>query len=324
MVIYMLKKVMCGILAFSIVSSLCVCGYAKESVNDIALTDIPGYVNIVKDEVSQINILDDLPTTYSLNNKYIIHNEGAPIESDYFVEGKNEGNYLVAVTIENESGEPTKHAYFSDTANMNLNELNDYISSVSDKQIKAARSGDYETYSWKFRGNTSTDKYTTLTTVLNYERVSSTTKLDGKTASIWDFTALSQFEKKNAKRINKMVTRLDVDQSAQTLLDFGPRGSASGGQVSVSLSGGVPTLSYDFPIDGYSIKNKSSLTGKYGRWEVCDNVGNVDSFEINPGIRASNTSGNMVLELSHTTNFSPVALNEDHGTGVIQLILADR
>ncbi|MGM9917180.1 hypothetical protein [Anaerotignum sp.] len=329
----MLKKVICSVLAFSMILSLSVCGYARDDIRETELTYIPDYINIVKDEVSQATLLDDLPMAHISGANYIIHNEGAPMQSDYFAEGKDEGNHLIAVTIKHIGNQTMEHAYFTNSERVDLNTLNDIITDnvYAEEEAKLMEeSGSARAtkrYSWTFEGNNDSSKYTKLTTTVYLTKQTSSEPYNNTTASIWDISTFSQLERKTAVRLNEMVTRIDVDQSAQALLSYGPTGNSSGGEVSVNFdpTTRVPSVGYSFDIEGFSMRDLSSMSGNYGRWRFYDNIGNQASLATEPGVRAANTKGDFVVELSHTVDFkATTSTSEQHGTGVIQIYTSDR
>ena len=326
------RKMICTIIIWGMISAMSAGGYAAGFGSEMDHPNaISGYVNVVVDHISQKDILSTVQkqaNEYNMigNDDYMIHNNGKPIESDYFVEGKDEGNVLVAVTLDNDNGKFMEHAYFTDDLDMQLDELAEFVESENVSNRSEAKVSDDVTkkYSWKFTSKSDKSRYSNLSTTLEFHRRSDDTDFNGKSASVWDIESFSQLEQKTAHRINDLYTRLDVDKSAQELISYGPTGSQSGGSASVSLSGFVPTISYDFDMDGFSMKDLSSMSSNYGRWHFYDGFGNVDSFSVTPGVRATNTSGDFVLELSHIAEISFILTSEERGTGVIQVYVSDR
>ena len=143
---------------------------------------------------------------------------------------------------------------------------------------------------------------------------------------MWDILSFSQLKKEKCLRLCDQYTRLSVNLENQTLLSYGPIGTTLEGDVSVNLTGGgIDSFSYSFISGGFTTKDLSDMANNYGRWHFVDIVGNVSSFTTEPGIRATNTTGNFIVELSHAIEiFSSFMLYKDHGTGVIQIYLADR
>lgn len=297
----------------------------------------PGTTEIVTSEYSQFE-----STAYSCYDlkpqDVIIHNYGKAIESDYFVEGKSEGNKLIAVKYENTEYGMIENVYFANVESVSIDNLVEMVSApisiselekINTVQAKSSVDSDIKKYNWEFYSSNifgTQFLQATLTTTITPVKQSANSTINGKSCSVWDVTSFSQLEKKECIRLNNQYTRLSVDLDNQELLSYGPIGSTSGGDVTVNLGeGGVPSLSYTFNIDGFSVTDLSSMADNYGRWAFIDNVGNEASFTTQPGIRATNTTGNFIVELSHTVELEPNAGSyREHGTGVIQIYLSDR
>lgn len=272
-------------------------------------------------------------SAYSLDDQdTIIHNNGKAIKSDYFAEGKDEGNYLFAVKCENTAYGVVETAYFANVESMSTGELVEIVSNSNNnieklEPVSKARSADapiYKNYQWSFYSNNILQS--TLTTTVELTRQTTTATMNNVPCSVWDVVTFSQLERENCIRLNNQYTRLSVDYTNQKLISYGPDESTSGGDVSVGLDGaGVPSVSYTFNIDGFSIEDLSSLSKKYGRWSFIDKLGSEQHFTTKPGIRATNTSGDFIVELSHTMNASVDSFNTiDKSTGVLQIYCTDR
>lgn len=273
-------------------------------------------------EQSDINVIK-----VSKDKDTIIHNNGYAMESDYFENGKNEGNNLVAVKLEQTNYGYVETAYFANVEHISKSELNNIVSSDSPFKgvIKAtAKSTIYKSYNWSFYSDGI--RLATLTSNVSLSRKSSNATINGKKCSVWDVNSFTQLEKEHANRLNYQYTRLSVNTSNQTLLSYGPNKSSSKGNVSVGLDGGgVSGVSYSFDIGGFVVNDLSSLSNKYGRWSFTQNVGNQASLTTNPAIRTTNSSGNFVVELSHTANMTTKTdENINKGTGVVQIYCEDR
>jgi hypothetical protein len=110
-----------------------------------------------------------------------------------------------------------------------------------------------------------------------------------------------------------------VPYSAGKLLSYGPKDD-SGFSVGVELSGITSPLTWNFNVGNFSVNNVSSITSKYGRWIYTRNLGYPDPFVTEPGIRVSNTSGNLAVQLSHSLNVAYY----DNSTGIVTVSLPDR
>ncbi len=262
----------------------------------------------------------------------LIHNNGKPIETNIFANSESHGNYLVAVYYTQENGVKIEHYFFTNEPD---GDRKDLVNRVSESEISrknsvntiaaSAKAGDeFKTYTWDHKKNSTL--LATLSTNVTLKRKSSNATINGKKGSVWDVRTFTQLERVKAVRINGYRTRLSVDQTNQKLLSYGPVGDKSGGTVGVSLSAtGVPSLSYSFSISGFSVSDLSSISKKYGRWNFNDNFGNLKSITTEPGIRASNTSGSFVTELSHVSSLNTSTVVDDtYQTGVIQIWVADR
>ena len=87
-----MKKILATLLSAAMLCTLCSTAFAAEEQNTDGTFD--GYQEIVQSSFSQKSVA---PAALSnANNKVIIHNKGNLMTSDYFVEGKSDGNSLVA------------------------------------------------------------------------------------------------------------------------------------------------------------------------------------------------------------------------------------
>lgn len=287
------------------------------------------YAEIVQDEFYQnstdATVINDSP------EKTIIHNGGKQINSDYFAEGQNDGNYLIAVTYIPIDGVIVETAHFTTSPSLSEDELihiiSDYDANLSSADVAAVSPrSTIRRFHWTFPDPRDNQTMASLTTAVTCDRKSSNSTVNGVPCSVWDVTTFSQLEKGNAMRLNNQYTRLSVDQPNEHLIAYGPSESTSGGDLTVGLDGaGVPSFSYTFNIDGFSVENLSSMTGEYGRWAFIDHFGNEQEFTTKPGIRATNSYGDFVVELSHTVDVvSRFAQGVEQSTGVLQIYVSDR
>lgn len=320
-----MKKMLSVILALVMVFALCTTAFAAGEQTTDGTFD--GYQEIVQNSFSQRSAT---PAALSnSNNKVIIHNKGNLMTSDYFVEGKSDGNSLVAVTYIPVDGKIVETAHFTSGGSMSEAQLSDivadYENALSFSELPSISTmSTIKHYQWTFPANGKT--MASLTTAVTCDRKSSNSTVDGVACSVWDVTTFSQLEKVDAMRLNNQYTRLSVDQPNEHLIAYGPSESTSGGDITVGLDGaGVPSFSYTFNIDGFSVKNLSSMSGEYGRWAFIDNIGNEPEFTTKPGIRATNSKGDFVVELSHTVDATVNAAQSiNQSTGVIQIWVNDR
>lgn len=162
-----------------------------------------------------------------------------------------------------------------------------------------------------------------VSTSVEMWRKSKSTVINGKTGSVWDVVARSSFETSGKYRVGNTYSRLSIaDFSNQKLLDWGPTGTNSG-NVSFSLSGSGPSVSYSFST-GNRIKSLSSQSGKYGRWNMTS-TSHRKTMTYKPGIRYTNTSGPVAIDVSHSAmHYIPSGMGYQVGTGVWRIYSADR
>lgn len=321
-----MKKVISLCLALGLIFAITGNVYAKIPKNTKETKEL--HLNTFKQkDFSSLNFND--------TNEIVIHNYGQAIKTDYFEEGKEEGNRVVAVRYERINNSTVETVYYANVENIDETELNNIIS--SDKKnfsaapfvvlntSRASASPVVKRHQWSFYDNGT--KMAVVTTSTEYRRESKNASVNGKKCSVWDVITFTQFERINTTRINEQYTRLSVESfSSEYLLFYGPVGNSSGGEVSVGLDGaGVPSVGYSFSISGFSVKDLSSLSSKYGRWRFVDYLGSEESFTTQPGIRVANTTGSLVVELSHKVEYRDVFLNDKtSSTGVVQDWITDR
>lgn len=268
-----------------------------------------------------------------IGESVFLHNNGNQIKNDIFADGKSEGNLLVGVLVTNFNGREINNYLFSNQSYNNRGDLikfankvyNDRVANIARIPMEKSADTYYNTYNWEYRDGSVI--LSRLSTAVNAIRKTSNAVWNNRPASIWDLTAFTQFEKVETARINGYRTRLNVSESNQTLLAYGPYGNSSGGSVTVGLSGGgVPSVGYNFSISGFSLYDLSSMSGNYGRWKFWDNFGSLNSITTEPGIRAANASGYFVAELSHVSSCRKFSnnLDQEYNTGVIQIWIPDR
>lgn len=272
---------------------------------------------------------------FALSNKdQFFHNKGMAMTTDLFKDGQSQGNYLVAVYRAVRNGKNVESYYFTTEPENNEAGL---VKRVTQKEVEKisqvvplATGNEVRTFNWIEKKNGK--ELAELTTNVNLLRKTKKASVNGVEGSIWDVTTFTQYEKKEAIRINNYYTRLSADKQNQELLAYGPIGDSTGGTLNVNLTGGangalpIPSIGYSFSIDGFSVQDYSSLSGKYGRWKFYDGIGNLQSMTTQPGIRVSNTSGSLVIELSHTTSNNNDIAGYTGGlrTGVNQIWVTDR
>lgn len=329
----------------------------------LTIKDTTAAINSLKTNFREVSISHYDSKVGNITENILEHNNGKPIESNVFKENDDGGNNLFAVYLTNENGIPCETYYFSNKNVMTRDELigivnrdeseqnaSNHTVEKNDSEIQFVNSSDSTStkissanvttlvsvtpttyirkYNWSFYDYGVLQA--TLVTSATLTRQTSNANFNGSLSSVWDVVTTSQLSQVNAIRLNDQYTRLDVSAyNAEELIDYGPIESTSGGSLSVGLDGaGVPSLSYSFSISGFSVTNLSSMINNYGRWRFWDGFGNEPEFTTKPGIRVVNTQGNLVVNLSHSTNIKTyltgIFINTTHNTGVIQMVVSDR
>lgn len=285
-----------------------------------------------------------------------IHNNGNPIDTNVIEEPGN--NHLYAIYQTELDGKLYEKYYFTDVDGNNvlnneelsemkkdalentkeikngsenfINQLERDNTSESSKSSSNSLStmavasqpkgGYYKTYSFKFYQPITHLQAGTYTSTVHLLRKSSSANINGKTGSVWDIDSFNEYESKHFK-INQLTTRNDVNYGAEKLVSYGPFDDA-GYNVSVNLSGIVPSNPWSFSVGSVITNNVSSTANKYGRWiwtHTSDYMQN--PFVTKPGLRVTNTSGSFAIKTSHSLH---VSYGSTHGTGVITTTVPDR
>lgn len=266
-------------------------------------------------------------STYSLNDENILlHNKGRYIDTNIFKDGENEGNYVVAILLSNKEGVADQTVYFADKPELSTDELHSLVTeeSISTASLQS-RASTINKYNWTFYSGVQINAK--LSSVVTLNKKSGNVTFNGKKASVWDVTSFSELTRVSTIRLNEQVTRLSVaDYGAEEVLSYGPV-STNSSNVNFTLTGGVPSASFDYNTKGFNVTNLSSLSGNYGRWRHSAPILGLSNtiLNTNPGIRVSNTKGNFAVQLSHTTSMNVTSTSvKSHQTGVVQIIVADR
>lgn len=272
----------------------------------------------------------------------LVHNNGKPIKTDIVQDG--EDNKLFAVYTEDANGANYETYYFENTNEVNIEAIKEDTSTTElpslegdsglstqsieigdepEKEYDLAgvkdvpSGGYYKTYKWTFKNSLGT--IGVYTSVNHYDRASKSANIDGKTGSVWNVHAENNWNPSVYARLDQQRTRMSAAYSSQKLLSYGPKDDG-GGSVNVSLSGILNPMSWNFDIGYFSLDDISSIANKYGRWEYNRNLGYADPFISEPGLRVSNTLGNLATQLSHTF----IIGYQNHSTGIITVSLPDR
>ncbi|MDA8352400.1 MAG: hypothetical protein M0Z65_04275 [Firmicutes bacterium] len=182
----------------------------------------------------------------------------------------------------------------------------------------------------------------TFKSVVEYYKNGEVSTPEG-TESIWDVKYYNtMFPTRNDElssgwNNSELITRSSVNDlsNEQSLYDADPEGDQTNGSISVQLDGGgVPTIGWTFPLVDSTIENVSNEFENYGRWITTINGGveQTDRVSTEPGVRVSNSAGDIGFDHSHKLTYvqDPVAcgvgyeIDEKVGyTGVLRRILSD-
>ncbi len=289
-------------------------------------TTINGYKVVSLTSFSQNKLPKILKTAFNTTattklKKYIVYNNGNPLQTDYFVKGKNEGNNVIAITYVKKGELYVKTVHITNKNHIDKAELinilqrNDAnnISVVNDFVIQEADKNTdnipliVENYHWHFyeKGFKSFLLAVELCTDVQLKRQTNEALVNNEKGSIWNVSTTSRYSKGKAIRLDAQKTKLSVAKQNQSLIGY--------------------QLMRRYELKNFTITDLSSLPGKYGAWEFRDKLGNEPLFVTRPAIRATNTDGKFAVELSHTL-FYKVGVEQCRKakTGVIQILTDDR
>lgn len=242
----------------------------------------------------------------------LFHNNGNPIQTDLFKDGEQQDSFLIAVYLYEENDAQTIGRFFSNEAKNDMDETIERVEkAVNNRQNpekcemeygKSANSiGDtrFNDFEYKESG------YVIANLTNTFSFVKENADVDGKAGSLWDVAACVQLEKVNAAKLKELYTRLSVAQEHQRMVSWGRKENRNAGKTEDA---------------------GSSLSEGYSCWRSYRPFFSapVDSFSLEPNIRATNTAGAFVLEFSHVSTMKTTGTAEkDYRTGVIQEWIPD-
>ncbi|MFB9326534.1 hypothetical protein ACFFSY_11475 [Paenibacillus aurantiacus] len=143
-----------------------------------------------------------------------------------------------------------------------------------------------------------------LDSTVDYNKTG-TTVINGQSVSVWDVKASNQTRAVNGYQTRQIATRHTVEPYVpdQKLLSYGPSTTTSGANFAVSLTGGLPTISWNFTRQSVDVTDNSSLSLGYGKWTFDFPLGTAvakGTYLMQPGIRVSNASGQVKFQHSHS------------------------
>ncbi len=130
----------------------------------------------------------------------------------------------------------------------------------------------------------------------------------GKTVSVWDMKSFNQTEPINGYQTRQASSRHSVEAYVpdEKMISYGPTGDVGSSTVEVSLTGGVPTLTWAFNSTNITISDQSSMSQGFGKWTLNYVLGTTNAkspYTYAPGIRAINFSGEMKFQHNHFGKF---------------------
>lgn len=146
---------------------------------------------------------------------------------------------------------------------------------------------------------------------------------NGKTVSVWDVKASNQTRAVNGYQTRQIATRHTVEPYVpdQKLLSYGPTTTIAGSNFNVSLTGGLPSVSWDFSRQSVDVTDNSSQSLGFGKWTFDFPLGTKvakGTYLMQPGIRVSNASGQVKFQHSHSGYYYQNISYQ--GTGVTGLV----
>ena len=267
-------------------------------------------------------------------------NNGLPIVNDLYVEGKSEGNQLIAVYRSLRNGIPCESYYFTNSPQENVNELVAFVERKQKEAKAAAREQESQSsvaplasnaaylaekeYTWNMKLRGTNISVANLTTTVNFEKSATSTNFNGKQASVWYVTSYSQLEKVNG-RLNQYTTKFSYAQTGQTLSQWTPMGDKSSGTITIGFSGYIPTVTYSFPVFNFTVTDETSLSNDYAAWKYkSSSAANLSRISSATGTRAINTSGAFVTRLSHVSKLTYASATDEYKTGELYISFNDR
>ena len=270
----------------------------------------------------------------------LFYNNGLPIVNDLYVEGKSEGNQLIAVYRSLRNGIPCESYYFTNSPQENVDELISYIERKQKEAKAAAQERENQNgvammagntayfqekeYTWDMKWKDTNISVANLTTTVNFEKTPTPTNFNGKQASVWYVTSHSQLEKVDG-RLNQYTTKLSYAQTGQTLSQWTPMGDFSSGRISIDTFGDTATGACSFQVSNFTVTDETSLSNDYAAWKYeSSSAANLSRISSAARTRAINTSGAFVTRLSHLSKLTYAGATEEYKTGELYISIADR
>lgn len=274
--------------------------------------------NIITTQNTELSTYSDIERFISNDdrNGILLHNSGDAIETN--LDDLAEGNSLVAIYIDEIDGQEFKSYYYSDKSDNGIGYIDEFVVNNIDNEVKVLEEN--PTINPRRNINMSFSGEGVVRATIS-STIEGTRK--GKTPnkeSVWDIKATTQLKMRvNKYSITQQRTRLSVQAyGAENLVDWAPDKNDKP-NTTVSLSGLLSPENWKFEVNGFKFIDKSDKYYDYGRWEFNSNLGALMDMKTKPGIRATNTKGNMAVDVSFTANLS----GHNHGTGVIPVYFND-
>ncbi len=299
-----MKKILSTIITITILVGFCVLsGNTSFASTDNFKNNELGYEKIETSEFYQ-----NITTADLKNGAYLFHNNGKAIKSDYFKEGKSEGNHLVAVTISKDSRANIETAYFINKDSISEETL---ARMILERELytvlgtEKPKDDEYDDpvvkrYSWTWYWKDL--ELAHLTTSINaFKKTGNIIFNDKQNYHWWNIKSASLLNSSYAKDIMNQNTEMDVSKDEQKLVEYEPIYSDEG-TITFKLGGiGIFPISISEHPGKLSIKNMSSAYSSYGKWEFYERSSLTNEYKTEPSVQVISKDSNVYLDLSHST-----------------------
>ncbi|WP_405158128.1 hypothetical protein [Paenibacillus sp. FSL H8-0283] len=255
-------------------------------------------------------------------------------EIEVLEDENNHKSHLVAIGTSNSNGQTQTDFYFSNIKDAPISDIKEYATEVAQKNYNANENfkQDYtsinsysnnaivaavpsgtnyiDTFHWIIYSDQ--EKLTNgnfvvagfIDSTVTYTKQGTAT-INSKNVSVWDMKASTQTRPVNSYQTRQIASRHTIEPYVpdQRLLSYGPTTTKTGSNFSVSLTGGFPSISWNFSRDSVDVTDTGSLSTGYGKWTFDFPLGKTvakGSFLMEPGIRITNETGMVKFQHSHS------------------------
>lgn len=178
--------------------------------------------------------------------------------------------------------------------------------------------------------------YGKFQTTTYMDKVSNSVSLNGQSVSLWDIkqsnTTIGGYSLYPSSYwcTDYLYTRISTESyyPSQQIIDHGPSSTERQNTASVGLDSSGPSVGWSYSTGDVSIIDSYSPP-YYGRWindyKRASSVAK-NSYKSQPGVRATNTYGNFIIEVSDVITFWDIysCTSKDLYTGVWRYVVPDR